>query len=195
MTKRSFEETLETVEAGNRAEWRNWLENHHAGSQGVWLVFYKVASGKPSVRYEEAVREALCFGWIDSKIQAIDDERYRQMFTPRKQGSAWSAKNKGRVEELIHEGIMTDAGMMAIESARNDGSWTALDSVEALEIPEDLAARFTEHPEAKENYDGFTDSKKKSILSYLLQAKREQTRRARIQRIVEALLDNRTPFS
>lgn len=112
-----------------REEWRKWLEENHRTSLGVWLIYYKVKSGKPSVRYSEAVKEALCFGWIDSKVKSLDEERYMQIFTPRKPKSGWSKLNKQYIEELIEQGLMTTGGLEKIEAAKQDGSWKKLDAI------------------------------------------------------------------
>ena len=101
-----FEDKLNTFQAKNRQAWREWLEQNYTTSIGVWLIYYKVKSGQPSVRYSEAVKEALCFGWIDSKAKSIDEERYRQIFTPRKPKSVWSKLNKQYIQELIEQGLM-----------------------------------------------------------------------------------------
>src|SRR6185312_14358897 len=123
---------LERYYAKDRHEWRKWLEENAATSQGVWLIYYKQSSGKPCVPYAEAVEEALCFGWIDSRANALDDERSMQLFTPRKPKSPWSRLNKERIERLMREGRMTPAGLAKIEAAKRDGSWGAYDAVEAL---------------------------------------------------------------
>ena len=130
-----FDERIEIVYARDREEWRRWLQKNHRTSAGVWLVFYKVGSGQQSVRYGEAVREALCFGWIDSKVNSLNEERYKQIFTPRKPKSAWSKLNKGYIAELIEQGLMAEAGLAKIEAAKQDGSWTKLDAIEELRIP------------------------------------------------------------
>jgi len=110
-----------------RAEWRAWLEQHHARPEGVWLISSKKATGKPRVAYEEAVEEALCFGWIDSIQRTLDDERAMLWFAPRKPRTGWSKLNKQRIERLTAAGLMAPAGLAKIEAARQDGSWSALD--------------------------------------------------------------------
>src|SRR3954467_6447493 len=107
----------------SRQAWRNWLEQHHASSTGVWVMYAKKQSGLPSLTYNDAVEEALCFGWIDSKINPIDDDFYMQVFTPRKAKSAWSALNKTRVERLLAAGLMSAAGLATIEAAKDSGAW------------------------------------------------------------------------
>jgi uncharacterized protein YdeI (YjbR/CyaY-like superfamily) len=159
-----FEQQLSLVYAKNRPEWREWLEEHHQTSQGIWLVYYKVKTGKPSVKYAEAVQEALCFGWIDSKVKSLDAERYQQIFTPRKPKSVWSKLNKQYLEELIKEGLMTEFGLSKIAAAKLDGSWTALDAVEALIIPLDLQEYLEGNPLANQYFQQFNNSTKKNTL-------------------------------
>lgn len=190
-----FEDQLETIEAIDRQTWRQWLAEHHQTKMGIWLVYYKVGSGKPSVRYPEAVQEALCFGWIDSKVQPIDAERYRQIFTPRKPGSVWSKLNKQYVADLIEQSLMTDAGMAKITAAQQDGSWNALDEIEALVIPPDLKAALAIDPAAQQNFQSFSNSVKKYILSWIGSAKRPETRLKRIQQTVAAAAQNQNPLA
>ncbi|WP_289501016.1 hypothetical protein [Gloeocapsopsis sp. IPPAS B-1203] len=113
---------LETFQAQDRQQWREWLEKNHDTSSGIWLIYYKVKSGKPSIQYSEAVKEALCFGWIDSKVRSLNEESYMQIFTPRKPKSVWSKLNKQYIEELIEQNLMTEAGLKKIETAKQDGS-------------------------------------------------------------------------
>lgn len=163
-----------------RAEWRAWLAHNHARPQGVWLISYKMATGKPRVEYDAAVEEALCFGWIDSKANKIDEERSMLWFAPRKLRTGWSRPNKARVERLIAAGLMTEAGPAKIEAARQDGSWTALDAVEALEIPPDLDAALAAYPLARTNFEAFPRSAKRGILQWVANAKTPATRAKRI---------------
>jgi uncharacterized protein YdeI (YjbR/CyaY-like superfamily) len=116
------------ISARDRAEWRAWLAEHHASAPGVWLILQKKGSGQASVNYEEAVEEALCFGWIDSLARSLDAARYQQVFTPRKRRSPWSASNKERVARLSAQGLMAPAGLAAVEAAQRDGAWTTFDS-------------------------------------------------------------------
>ena len=146
---------LERIGAPDRASWRRWLKENHEGSPGVWLVYFKKASGKPSVSYDEAVEEALCFGWIDSLVNSLDEERYMQVYTPRKRGSVWSKPNKERVARVVAAGLMTEAGLAKIEAAKADGSWSLLDPVDALLEPEDLKAALDSNPDARAAFDGF----------------------------------------
>jgi uncharacterized protein YdeI (YjbR/CyaY-like superfamily) len=173
-------EGYELVHAETRAEWRRWLAANHAGSPGVWLVSWKTATGKPAVGYAESVEEALCFGWIDSLNRTIDVERTQQLFTPRRPGSRWSRSNKERVERLLAEGLIEPAGLAAIEAAKASGAWSALDDVENLVVPDDLAAAFAAHPGAGEHWEGFPPSVRRAILVWIVDAKRPETRARRI---------------
>ena len=174
------EDGIARVYAADRAAWRSWLETHAEAASAVWLVYYKKGSGQPSITWDEAVEEALCFGWIDSKAKPIDDLRYRQYFSPRKPTSVWSKINKARIERLIADGLMREPGLRAIETAKANGSWSALDDVEALVIPEDLAAAFTGSPGAWEAFDRLSRTNKRNILQWIATAKRPQTRAKRI---------------
>jgi uncharacterized protein YdeI (YjbR/CyaY-like superfamily) len=160
------------------------LERHHTRSEGVWLISYKKASGKPRFEYEEAVEEALCFGWIDSKPNKLDNERSMLWFAPRKPGSGWSRPNKRRVEKLIRAGRMAPAGLARVESAKQDGSWSALDAIEALEIPPDLARAFATRRAARRYFDAFPRSVKRGILEWIANAKRPETRARRVEETV-----------
>ena len=166
-------------------DWRNWLSQNYESSNGVYLILYKVSSDKPSMRWEEAVRVALCYGWIDSTVKRLDDERRRQLFTPRKPKSVWSKLNKTHIEELIASKLMHASGLKKIVAAENDGSWTALDDVENLKIPEDLQVEFDRNPVAFSNYKGFAPSYRKGYLYWLHSGKRKATRDKRIADIIK----------
>ncbi len=170
------------VQPKSRKAWRAWLEKHHASSSGIWLVFAKKHTGLATVSYNDAVEEALCFGWIDGLMNPVDDTFYMQLFTPRKPKSAWAATNKARVEKLIAAGLMTDAGMKLIELARKSGTWDALAHVEALTVPPDFKRALGATPGAKKGYDTYTPGVKKQCLYYLNDAKRPETRAKRIAR-------------
>jgi uncharacterized protein YdeI (YjbR/CyaY-like superfamily) len=170
----------ERLHPETRAQWRAWLERHHATSDGVWLVFWRQRSGRTGLTYEDAVQEALCFGWIDSKPAKLDEHRTMLRFSPRKRGSGWARTNKVRIERLIRDGLMTEAGLAKIEEAKRDGSWTMLDAVEALEVPDDLAAAFAGHPGAREQWDQFPRSVRRAVLEWIVQARRPETRARRV---------------
>jgi uncharacterized protein YdeI (YjbR/CyaY-like superfamily) len=169
----------------SRGEWRRWLERNHASKPGVWLVYWKKGTGKQSLTYNDAVEEALCFGWIDSKIQPIDSERYRQVFTPRKARSAWSMLNKTRVARLEQAGILAEAGRRVIEQARADGSWCAWDAVESLEMPDDFVRALAADPVARTNFETYTVSWRKAVLRRISDAKRPETRARRIAEMIQ----------
>lgn len=183
-TRKRSTDAFDRLPFTDRAAWRRWLQKHHSRAPGLWLVFYKKGSGKPSVRYDEAVEEALCFGWIDSLVKSLDTERYIQLFTPRRPKSAWSATNKARVERLIASGAMTRAGLEKIELARSSGSWTRLDSVAALEVPPDFRKALAANRKARANFERFTPGKKKQLLYLINSAKRPETRQKKIAEAV-----------
>ncbi|MBD2439973.1 YdeI family protein [Nostoc sp. FACHB-110] len=190
-----FEEQLEFIYASDRNQWREWLGKNHLTSPGIWLVYYKVKSGQPSVRYSEAVQEALCFGWIDSKVKSLDANRYQQIFTPRKPKSVWSKLNKQYIEELIAAGLMTEFGLAKIADAKKDGSWTSLDAIEALIVPLDLQQALAANSWANLNFAAFSKSTKKNILFWIENAKRPETRLKRIEQTVTSAAQNRNPLS
>ena len=166
-------------------EWRKWLAENHDSAKGVYLIFYKVESKKPSMRWEEAVKVALCFGWIDSTVKKLDDERRRQYFCPRNAKSVWSKLNKTYIKELTKNGLIHKSGLEKIKFGKKNGSWSALDDVENLIIPEELQLAFDKNTLAFENYKNFAPSYRKSYLYWLNQAKREQTRTNRIEQIIQ----------
>jgi uncharacterized protein YdeI (YjbR/CyaY-like superfamily) len=168
---KNSQDHYERCYARNREEWHQWLENNHTTVPGVWLVHHKKGSDQSSVSYEDAVEEALRFGWIDSKVNALDEHRFMQVFTPRKPGSTWSKSNKQRVKKLIKEGMMTPAGLVKIEASKKDGSWNVLDDIEELIIPEDLQRALENNKAAQKRFEAFTDSVKKQILWWIVSAR------------------------
>lgn len=169
----------------SREAWRAWLEAHHRRERGIWLVRYKAGVEKPSVSLDDAIAEALCFGWIDSLPRRLDDERTMLYFAPRKAGSNWSRLNRERVERMIAQGRMTPAGQAKVDAARADGSWEALLAVERLEVPADLAAAFDAHPGARDEWDAFPPSTRRGILEWILGARRASTRARRVRETAE----------
>lgn len=169
------------VHVETRDEWRDWLRQHHRTSTAVWLVSWKKHTGRPAVAYDEAVSEALAFGWVDSKPAKLDADRTMLYYTPRRPGSAWSRPNKVRVEELERTGLMSDEGRRVVEAAKHDGSWTTLDDVEDLVVPPDLAAAFDRHPGAAREWESFPRSARRGILEWIVQAKTRPTRDRRIE--------------
>jgi uncharacterized protein YdeI (YjbR/CyaY-like superfamily) len=185
---------FEDFYAKNRQEWHQWLDKNHDSSPGVWLIYFKKNSNKPRVEYEEAVEEALSFGWIDSKVKVIDEDRYMQVFTPRKLGSNWSKSNKNRVSKLIKNGLMQPAGQEKVNAAKKDGSWNFLDDIEDMIIPEDLKETFKQNKVAQENFEAFSDSSKKQILYWIASAKKLDTRQRRIKKTIESAFMNEKPL-
>jgi len=172
----------------NRQEWREWLQNNNDIKQSVWLIFYKKKSNVPTITYSEAVDEALCFGWIDSKAMPVDHDSFMQFFSKRKPKSVWSKVNKEKVQRLIDESLMSKAGYNVIAIAKENGSWTILDEAEALQMPVDLELEFEKSLNAKTYFLSLSRSDKRNILQWLVLAKRPETRQNRIAEIV-ALAD------
>ncbi len=179
----------------DRASWRTWLTKNHEARDSIWLVFHKKDSPTTSIDYESAVLEALCFGWIDSKVQRIDDYTYRQYFSRRKPAGTWNGLNKKRVAQLRRAGLMTEAGESAIAVAKENGAWEFLDEIEAMVIPDDLAEAFARADGARENFDTFSNTKKQGVLFWIKQAKRPETRAGRISKTVAAAARNETPLN
>lgn len=167
------------------AEWREWLVQHHQDTDGAWLAGWKRASGRTSLDYGEIVEEALCFGWIDSLVNTLDDGRQAQLLTPRRRGSAWSRSNKERVERLVADGRMTDVGMRVIEAAKADGSWSMQDAAEALIEPAELKAALDGNSEARRHWDAFPKSPRRALIWWVMSAKRPETRQRRVATIVD----------
>ena len=187
---RTAANALEQVYARDRAEWRAWLAANHSTSPGIWLVFDKKSSRPDRLAYGDAVEEGLCFGWIDSTVRTLDDARYVQLFTPRKPKSTWSRPNKERVERLIAQGLMMEAGLAAIELAKANGSWTSLDAVDAMVIPDDLGAALRRAKGATNNFAGFSRSARRGYLHWISQAVRPETRALRIAEVARRAAAN-----
>lgn len=177
----------------DKKDWRDWLELNHNKKEAVWLIFYKKKSPNYNLSWSESVDEALCFGWIDSTKKAIDNEKYRQYFCKRKPKSNWSKINKDKVKTLMDLGLMKEAGYKTIEVAKENGSWTILDKVEALVIPEDLKSAFKKYKGSMEYFNSLSKSVKKQHLYWIVSAKRNETRQKRIQQIVENAGQNKKP--
>ncbi|QMU30606.1 YdeI/OmpD-associated family protein [Adhaeribacter radiodurans] len=184
---------IEIFYPASLTDWRNWLEENHLSKQAVWLVFYTKGSGKPSITWSNAVDVALCFGWIDSKKIKIDEETSHQFFSKRKPTSTWSRINKDKVNRLMEEQLMTNAGFKTIEIAKQNGSWTILDEVEKLVIPEDLESELKTKPFALDYFQNLSKSVRKAILQWVTLAKRPETRQKRITEIVELAAQKQKP--
>ena len=177
-------EEIQSFYFKNDQEWRHWLHENHSTSKGIYLIFYKIDHQMPSMRWEEAVRVALCYGWIDSTVKSLGDGKRRQYFCPRKPKSVWSKVNKQHLEELEASGSIHQSGYQSIKIAKENGSWTILDDVENGIVPKDLQQAFDRNQKAFKNYKGFARGQKKSYLYWLKQAKRQETRQKRIAAIV-----------
>lgn len=165
--------------------WAQWLEHHHARETGVWMISWRKHTGRSAVSYEDAVTEALRFGWVDSRGSKLDDDRTMLWFSPRRRGSAWARTNKQRIARLEAEGRLEAAGRALVESAKQDGTWTLLDDVEDLIVPDDLAVAFAAHPGSREQWDAFPPSARRGILEWIVQARREATRAKRVDETAE----------
>jgi uncharacterized protein YdeI (YjbR/CyaY-like superfamily) len=177
-------ETAEKVEVKTRSDLRKWLQAHHLQNKGVWLVKYKQPH-KYYLSYDDVVEECICFGWIDSLPRKLDEQRTMLYIASRKQGSNWSKVNKERVKKLELAGLIQEAGLVKIERAKKDGSWSFLDDVEALILPDDLLQAFSINQVAYKNFDAFPPSSKRGILEWIKNAKLPETRAKRIQNTVQ----------
>lgn len=184
MTKKAIQkEEVETFCPASQKEWRKWLKDNHQIKQSVWLVQYKKKAGTPTISWGEAVDEALCFGWIDSIRKTLDEEKFIQFFSRRKPAGNWSKINKEKVQQLTEKGRMAQAGLDSVERAKQNGSWTILDAVEELIIPEDLAKAFKMQKGSKDYFQSLSKSVKKAMLQWIALAKRPETRQSRINEI------------
>ncbi len=175
-------------------EWREWLEKNHDTADAAWLIFYKRNSGRVSLSYDEALEEALCFGWIDGRMRSVDGEKYVIRYSPRKAKSLWSKRNKDKAEELILADRMTEAGLAAIEVAKKNGNWdSAYTSRSQEEMPEDLLAALEEDPVAFENFLQFANSYRNNYIGWINDAKTEPTRKRRIGEVVRRAHLNQKP--
>jgi len=173
-------------------EWYDWLHNNHMNhEQGVHLIFYKLEANIPTMRWEEAVKVALCFGWIDSTVKSLGDGKRRQYFCPRNPKSTWSKLNKTYIEELKFKGLIHESGWKLINLAKETGTWSEMDAVENLVVPKDLQNAFAENPIAFKNYESFSPSYRKGYLSWLHSGKRQTTRDKRIAKIIQLCEQNR----
>ncbi|MCZ8156258.1 MAG: YdeI/OmpD-associated family protein [Leptospira sp.] len=175
---------VKTFYAKTRNDWRKWLTENHLKEKSVWLIIYKKKLKISSIYYPEAVDEALCFGWIDSVPNKKDENSYYQFFSKRNPKSNWSKVNKEKANQLIKQGLMQKAGFEAIKISKENGTWTALDDVENLVVPNDLLNLFLTNLTAKQNWDNFPRSSKRGILEWILNAKKEETRQKRIEETV-----------
>jgi uncharacterized protein YdeI (YjbR/CyaY-like superfamily) len=184
---------MKAIEVKNRAEWRAWLASNHAKEVEVWLVSYKKKTGKTSVEYGVSVKEALCYGWIDSIIKKLDDTKYVRKFTPRKESSKWSPSNKKRVEQLIKDGLMTEHGLRKVEAAKRIGNWD--NPMQKSELTFDMTAEFAEelkkNKRAKKTFEKLAPTYKKQYLGWIEIAKRPETREKRIIESIRLLAEGK----
>jgi len=176
-----------------RQQWRDWLAANHLDVQGCWAVTFKKSSGGPYVPYDDLVEEAIAHGWVDSQARAVDEERSSLLMTPRKPKSGWSRPNKKRVEKLLDEGLMMPAGQAAIDIAKENGSWSALDDVENLVEPPELKNALDANPDARRHWDAFPRSAKRAALEWISTAKRDDTRARRIAETARLSAKNERP--
>ena len=169
----------------DKEDWRNWLKENHIKKESIWLIFNKKNSPNPNLNWSQAVDQALCFGWIDSTAKPIDNEKYMQYFCKRKPKSNWSKVNKDKIKTLIEQDLMEEAGFKSIEVAKENGSWTSLDEVEALVIPDDLKRELVKYTGAMEYFEGLNKSSKKGLLYWVVSAKRKETRQKRILEVAK----------
>jgi len=176
----------------NIAEWRAWLERNHDAEKEVWLVFYKRQSGKPNISYDDAVGEALCFGWIDSIIKRIDEDRFARKFTPRKTNSKWSELNKNRAERMTREGRMTELGLVRINEAKKNGEWFAkVLPKNEIEVPRFVSEALAANQKASRNFDNLAKSYKQQYIGWVMSAEKEDTKKKRLAEVVEHLEINK----
>jgi uncharacterized protein YdeI (YjbR/CyaY-like superfamily) len=169
----------------DRSEWRRWLQEHHSSEKEIWVLIHKKDSGKKGLKYEEAVEEAVCFGWIDGKMQSVDDFRFRQRFSPRKKNSPWSKSNKQRAEKMIQTGKMTPAGFETISEAKRNGKWdTAYSSSMVPSVPKDLEEALKKNGLSWMNFKSYSNSTKLQCIYWVNNAKKDETRRKRIANLV-----------
>lgn len=183
----------ERVMAADAATWRAWLEAHHESSTGAWLVRPRPGSDLELVAYEDAIRHALCFGWIDGPVRSFDETTGGLWFAPRRPASGWAATNKARLIELEAEGLLAPAGIRAVEVAKANGAWTILDNAEAGLEPDDLAAALDASRPARAGWDSFPPSSRKMGIAAVDAARRPETRAARIAKIVADAAEGKRP--
>jgi uncharacterized protein YdeI (YjbR/CyaY-like superfamily) len=179
-----MDEAIPTYEPPDRKAWRAWLEKNHGAKKAVCLVISKKGARKPTVSYGEAIEEAVAFGWIDSRGNRLDADRFRLVFTPRKPGGVWAPSNKARVARLSKEGRMAPAGLAAVARAKKDGSWSFYDDIEKLRYPADFKKELARNKRAKKFFDGSGMTYRKQALYWIMSAKRPETRARRIAKVV-----------
>jgi uncharacterized protein YdeI (YjbR/CyaY-like superfamily) len=183
---------MKQVYVKTRAEWRNWLRRNHDENSGIWLVFYKKHTGEPTLDYDAVVEEALCFGWIDSIIKKLDDQRYARKLTPRRPGSRWSELNKRRVAKLMREGLMVASGIARVEEAKKSGLWEESDRPEiSSEIPLELLRALAKNKKARMFFDQLASTYQKHFIAWISAAKRQDTKKRRVAESIALLEQGR----
>lgn len=180
---------MKRIYIDSKDEWRSWLERNYNTEDEVWLVFNKVETGQPSIPYEDAVEQALCFGWIDSLIKKLNENQYARKFTPRRADSKWSVSNIKRVEKMIKAGLMTPHGLKLVETAKRKGTWDEPVQKPRLDIKihPDFVEALKEHPAAQKTFDDLSATHQKQYITWIGVAKRDQTRARRISESIELL--------
>ncbi len=185
-------ESTEQFHATSREQWREWLEKNHSAKKEVWLIYYKIHTGKPSIPYDDSVEEALCFGWIDGVIKKLDDEKFVRKFMPRRKNSRWSELNKKRAERMIMEGRMTEAGMVRIREAKQSSEWfRAHPEKRQLEIPPFFNEALAKNKKASDYFNTLASTYKRPFVGWVSSAKREETRNRRLAEALSYLEQNK----
>ncbi len=184
---------MKTIELKDRAAWRAWLAENHDQENEIWLIYYKKGTGIPCIEYLDSLDEALCFGWVDSLIKKIDEQKYVRKFTPRKDESKWSLVNKRRVEQLIQAGLMTEHGLKKVEAAKQSGSWESPVQKPKLdfEMPAEFSQALQNSPQAAAVYNNLAPSHQKQYLAWIITAKRPETRAKRIAESIQMLAEGK----
>ena len=178
----------------NRAEWRKWLRRNHDNASEVWILTYKRHTGRKCLNYTEALEEAICYGWIDCRLRRLDDEKHLWRFAPRKPKSIWSLRNRRLAERLTKEGRMTPSGLATVEAGKRSGEWEkAISPSTPPRIPSDLKVALEKDALAWKNFKGFAKSYRTSYIYWVLTAKREETRRRRVDEVVNRARKNLKP--
>jgi len=184
----------DTLLVTTRKQWRAWLQAHGHKEKDIWLIYHKKHTGQPRIPYDDAVEEALCFGWIDTKVKRIDDDRFMQRYTPRRRNSPWSLLNRRRAEEMIKQDLMQPAGMVCIDHAKENGRWqAALKYREVPEMPGELADQLEKNKEFKAQFEQLAPSKKRGILRWIGTAKKSETRERRSIKTRQLLAEGKDP--
>jgi uncharacterized protein YdeI (YjbR/CyaY-like superfamily) len=184
----------ETLRVKSRAAWRRWLQHNHRTQSEIWLILFKKHVNRPGLSYEDATNEALCFGWIDGILKRIDDEKHALRFSPRRPNSVWSDANKRRVRQLIRDGQMTEAGLDAVRAGKKSGKWQQGSRRELTStVPEDLQDALTRSEKASQGFAQLAPSHRRQYVAWILEAKREQTRRRRVSETVRRVVQGKRP--